>query len=154
MGKYFLWASSVCCFRYLPFPCLLSSSLCYLLFCLLLLGSLPSNIVSCSLFISILSPRFPVYFFYVVVTAFWWSLQSLFCVASRIVHRLREIGHGDPGSWSGWQGEGGGIRGGEGWTPEMVTESGHEFVRKAGFSTFHVRRGDFHVAQVGWLVGW
>lgn len=61
-------------------------------------------------------------------------------MASNIVHRLRTVGEGSPGRWAGWHGEGGGLAGSGRWD----SEGG----RKAGFSTFHIRRGDFQYTRV------
>ncbi|CAN0412890.1 unnamed protein product, partial [Hapterophycus canaliculatus] len=49
--------------------------------------------------------------------------ESLFCAAAAIVGRLRTAGGGSPGRWSGYYGD-------------------------AGFSTFHIRRGDFQYTKV------
>eukprot|EP00903_Cladosiphon_okamuranus_P020412 g18732.t1 len=84
--------------------------------------------------------------------------ESLFCAAATIVGRLRTAGGGDPGRWSGYYGEWGGMGEGagglEGVGQVAGVESGdYEGVegvvqKKAGFSTFHIRRGDFQYEKM------
>lgn len=86
--------------------------------------------------------------------------EGLFCIAATIVGRLRKAGQGTPGRWSGYYGEGGGIGGaveavtpeGEGTGAEWRGDAGSGYqsgaLRKAGFSTFHIRRGDFQYVKV------
>lgn len=85
--------------------------------------------------------------------------ESLFCASATIVGRLRAAGGGDPGRWSGYFGEWGGLgpepaevagvgAGGEGSSPAGIGEGGAGVRRRAGFSTFHIRRGDFQYVKV------
>eukprot|EP00752_Nemacystus_decipiens_P006283 g5664.t1 len=87
--------------------------------------------------------------------------ESLFCTAATIVGRLRTAGGGDPGRWSGYYGEWGGLgerdggmEGGAG-DGEVAGVGGGGYEggdggvqRKAGFSTFHIRRGDFQYTRM------
>ncbi|CAB1100152.1 unnamed protein product [Ectocarpus sp. CCAP 1310/34] len=84
--------------------------------------------------------------------------ESLFCAAATIVGRLRAAGGGDPGNWSGYYGEWGGLGGKEGGVGggevagvgggSYADDGGGEVRKRAGFSTFHIRRGDFQYARM------
>lgn len=76
------------------------------------------------------------------------------------------MGEGHPGRWSGWYGEEGGVIGAGGvsraavgksgrwedWAGEGEVEGGGGegggVFKRAGFSTYHIRRGDFQYKRV------
>lgn len=73
--------------------------------------------------------------FLLFLHATYTRIHSLGCVASE--------------RWSGYHGEWGGYGGGEaGYYPGVEIEPGERVRREAGFSSFHIRRGDFQYKKV------